>query len=110
MKLWKDEHGQFQIVEALLVSQILIGSHEHVETSGFGERQQFAVFLSLPSALKSALNFVSCQIRPQRFGHTLVEKNLQEDAEGTVRISAAASNCSRVMPSYHSRNCSNVPP
>ena len=81
-----------------------------VETSGFGERQQFAVFLLRPPQLKSALNFVSCQIRPQKFGHALVEKNLQADAEGTARIAAAAPNCSRVMQSYHSRNCSNVPP
>src|ERR1019366_1310415 len=104
----EDEDADFPPVQILLVQQVLVGRHEQFKTGCFRERQQLAVFLLRPAQFKRTAHLVFGQMRLQWFGNTLVKKNFH--AGVAVRISSATANCSRVTPSYQSRNSACVPP
>src|SRR5690348_604605 len=90
--------------EILLISNILVGGEQELESGIFGCFQQFTVVQCVPSKIFCILDCMSCEKRGQRRGSTLVEKNQHQRRTGTSRLRAAKSStamtCSRVTPNH----------
>jgi hypothetical protein len=59
----------------LLVTNILVGSNQHLKAGSFGGLEQFAILEPVPTSLRSRFDRVSYEKRTDGYRSSLIEEN-----------------------------------
>ena len=97
------------IVKVLLIPEVLVGGHEHIEPLLFCGADQIAIGKLVPSAFPSGPNLNKSQKRPERNRDTLIEEDPHAAKVEAVN-SRTLSTWVRSTPGNHSRNSETVAP
>jgi hypothetical protein len=69
----ENHDGDFAPRKVLLISHVLIGSEQHVETIRFGGHKQFPILEPVPSLLRRSADFMSFEIGANRYRRRLIK-------------------------------------